>query len=396
MAAAMKWKKITNSTGPMPRPRHGHRAVAIRELMVVFGGGNEGIVDELHVYNTATNQWFVPAVRGDIPPGCAAYGFICDGTRLILFGGMVEYGRYSNEMYELQASRWEWKKLKPKPPKTAGVPPPCPRLGHSFTLIGHKAYLFAGLANDSDDPKNNIPRYLNDLYIIDVRPNSSLHWECPQTFGTIPSPRESHTCVAHTHSDGKKARLIVYGGMSGCRLGDLYQLDIDSMVWSKPTVKGAVPLPRSLHSATTCGSKMYVFGGWVPLVIDDVKGTQHEKEWKCTNSLACLNMDTMTWENITVDQYDESIPRARAGHCSVSMSTRLYIWSGRDGYRKAWNNQVCCKDLWFLETEKPPAPSRVQLVRASTTTLEVCWGSVSTADAYILQLQKYELPPAPS
>lgn len=145
----MKWKRVTNSTGPIPRPRHGHRAVAIRELMVVFGGGNEGIVDELHVYNTgnadcvrhekwrplcvsssrqifamqalapstlsklvkrfvcliiaffaflATNQWFVPAVRGDIPPGCAAYGFIAEGTRLIIFGGMVEYGRYSNEV----------------------------------------------------------------------------------------------------------------------------------------------------------------------------------------------------------------------------------------------------------------------------------------------------------
>lgn len=149
MAATMKWKRVTNSTGPVPRPRHGHRAVAIRELMVVFGGGNEGIVDELHVYNTgnavcvrqetwrplcdsssrqifamhflapsalakgvihfrfltiacfvfsATNQWFVPAVRGDIPPGCAAYGFIAEGTRLIIFGGMVEYGRYSNEV----------------------------------------------------------------------------------------------------------------------------------------------------------------------------------------------------------------------------------------------------------------------------------------------------------
>lgn len=48
----LKWKKVTNTTGPQPRPRHGHRAVAIRELMVVFGGGNEGIVDELHVYNT--------------------------------------------------------------------------------------------------------------------------------------------------------------------------------------------------------------------------------------------------------------------------------------------------------------------------------------------------------
>lgn len=48
----LKWKRVLNPTGPHPRPRHGHRAVAIKELMVVFGGGNEGIVDELHVYNT--------------------------------------------------------------------------------------------------------------------------------------------------------------------------------------------------------------------------------------------------------------------------------------------------------------------------------------------------------
>jgi hypothetical protein len=54
--SAMKWKRISSSAGPQPRPRHGHRAVAIRELMVVFGGGNEGIVDELHVYNTGTFQ----------------------------------------------------------------------------------------------------------------------------------------------------------------------------------------------------------------------------------------------------------------------------------------------------------------------------------------------------
>ncbi|XP_078371198.1 host cell factor 2-like [Oculina patagonica] len=394
MAATMKWKRVTNSTGPVPRPRHGHRAVAIRELMVVFGGGNEGIVDELHVYNTATNQWFVPAVRGDIPPGCAAYGFLAEGTRLIIFGGMVEYGRYSNEMYELQASRWEWKKLKPKSPKSPGVYP-CPRLGHSFTAVGHRAYLFAGLANDSDDPKNNIPRYLNDLYVIDIRNSNNLQWEMPSTFGITPSPRESHTCVATSDSDNKRPRLIVYGGMSGCRLGDLHQLDIDTMTWSKPAIHNMIPLPRSLHSATTIGKRMFVFGGWVPLVMDEVKGRQDEKEWKCTNSLACLNLETMAWENVVMDQYDDSIPRARAGHCSVAVNTRLYMWSGRDGYRKAWNNQVCCKDLWYLETEKPPAPTRVQLVRASTTTLEVCWGSVPTADAYLLQLQKYELPPTP-
>ena len=36
-----------------------------------------------------------------------------------------------------------------------------------------------------------------------------------------------------------------------------------------------------------------------------------------------------------------------------------------------------CK-LFLFSSEKPPAPTRVQLVRASTTTLEVCWGSVPT------------------
>ncbi|XP_035501088.2 host cell factor 1b isoform X2 [Scophthalmus maximus] len=388
-----RWKRVAGWTGPVPRPRHGHRAVAIKELMVVFGGGNEGIVDELHVYNTATNQWFIPAVRGDVPPGCAAYGFVCDGTRLLVFGGMVEYGKYSNDLYELQASRWEWKRLKAKSPKNG--PLPCPRLGHSFSLIGNRCYLFGGLANDSEDPKNNIPRYLSDLYCLELRPGSSVvGWEIPVTLGQPPPPRESHAAVV-TSGPGAN-RLIIYGGMSGCRLGDLWVLDIDSLTWRKPNLSGTAPLPRSLHSATAINNKMYVFGGWVPLVMDDVKVESHEKEWKCTNTLACLNLDIMCWDTVLMDSSEEDVPRARAGHCSVSINSRLYVWSGRDGYRKAWNNQVCCKDLWYLETERPCPPSRVQLVRANTSSLEVSWGPSQTADTYLLQLQKYDIPATPS
>ncbi|XP_078063518.1 host cell factor 1-like [Mustelus asterias] len=100
----------------------------------------------------------------------------------------------------------------------------------------------------------------------------------------------------------------------------------------------------------------------------------------------------MTWEPVIMEAQEDNLPRARAGHCSVAVNSRLYIWSGRDGYRKAWNNQVCCKDLWFLETERPPAPSKVQLVRANTNSLEVSWGAVPTADSYLLQLQKYDIP----
>lgn len=315
------------------------------------------------LFFTATNQWFVPSTKGDIPPGCAAYGFVVDGSRILVFGGMVEYGKYSDELYELQAVRWEWKKLRPRSPEND--PPPCPRLGHSFTLIGNRVFLFGGLANDSEDHKNNIPRYLNDLYTLELLPNGGTVWDVPQTHGHAPPPRESHTGVSYTDSKTGKTCLVIYGGMSGCRLGDLWYLDVDSMTWHKPVVHGPIPLPRSLHTATLIGHRMYVFGGWVPLVVDDVKVATHEKEWKCTNTLACLNigklelyilyiyqsnyiknkinniiLETWTWEQLTVDTLEENVPRARAGHCAIGMHNKLYVWSGRDGYRKAWNNQV--------------------------------------------------------
>lgn len=385
--AVLKWQKVCNPTGPQPRPRHGHRAVAIKDLMIVFGGGNEGIVHELHVFNTTTNQWFVPVTKGEVPPGCAAYGFVVDGTRLLVFGGMVEYGKYSNDLYELQASRWEWKRLKPLPPKQGLAP--CPRLGHSFTLLNGKVYLFGGLANESDDPKNNIPRYLNDLYTLELYPNSSMTlWDIPLTYGQSPPPRESHSGVAYTDKNLGKSSLIIYGGMSGSRLGDLWILDVDSMSWSRPEVGGPSPLPRSLHTATVIGHHMYVYGGWVPLVPDESKLATHEKEWKCTNTLASLNLETMTWDNIALDKFEDCVPRARAGHSAVAIQTRLYIWSGRDGYRKTWNNQICCKDLWYLEVEVPPQAGRVALVRAGTTSLELCWPAMNTVTTYILQVQK--------
>lgn len=48
----------------------------------------------------------------------------------------------------------------------------------------------------------------------------------------------------------------------------------------------------------------------------------------------------------------------------------------------------------FFFAERPNPPSRVQLVRANTNSLEVSWGAVSTADMYLLQLQKYDIPTA--
>ncbi|NXX68348.1 HCFC2 factor, partial [Spizella passerina] len=386
-AAGLSWRRVSSFTGPVPRSRHGHRAVAIRELLIIFGGGNEGIADELHVYNTVTNQWFLPAVRGDIPPGCAAHGFVCDGTRILVFGGMVEYGRYSNDLYELQASRWLWKKVKPQAPSNGS--PPCPRLGHSFSLYGNKCYLFGGLANESEDSNNNVPRYLNDFYELELQHGSGVvGWSIPVTKGILPSPRESHTAIVYCRKDVGSPKMYIFGGMCGCRLNDLWELDIETMTWSRPETKGTVPLPRSLHTANVIGNKMYVFGGWVPQSAGGEISAPNG-EWKCTGSFSYLNLDTTEWIGLISDcQEDKSnlLPGPRAGHCAVAVGTRLYIWSGRDGYRKAWNNQVCCKDLWYLDTERPLAPSQVQLIRATTNSFQLKWDEVPTVEGYLLQL----------
>ncbi|XP_069811701.1 host cell factor 2 isoform X1 [Dendropsophus ebraccatus] len=383
----LNWRHVTSFTGPVPSSRHGHRAVVIRELIIIFGGGNEGIAEELHVYNTATNQWFLPAVRGDIPPGCAAHGFVCDGTRILVFGGMVEYGRYTNDLYELQASRWLWKKLKPHALPSGSLP--CPRLGHSFSLHGNKCYLFGGLANESEDNNNNIPRYLNDFYELELRQGSGVvGWNIPQTKGAPPTPRESHSAVIYSKKDYGKSKLFIFGGMSGCRLSDLWELDIETMTWSSSEAKGAFPLPRSLHTANVIGNRMYVFGGWVPHTLEGDGPLSQESRWKCTNSFSFLDLDSMEWTTLMPDSSDDrkDWPWARAGHCAVTIGKRLYIWSGRDGYKKAWNCQVCCKDLWYIDTETPPPPSQVQLVLATTNSFHVKWNELPTVEGYLLQL----------
>lgn len=333
MTTKVHWKRIDGSIGQTPKPRHGHRAITVKDLIIVFGGGNEGIVEDLNVYNCSTNQWFQPLMKGDIPTGCAAFGFATDGTKILVFGGMVEYGKYSADLWELNPLKWEWKKLKPRPPRTA--PSPCARLGHTLTYAEGKFYLFAGLANDSKDPKQNIPRYLNDLYSLEFKGNI-CSWEQPIIRSTPPIERESHTTVYYRGQIENRPKLIVYGGMNGHRLGDLWSFHLDFSQWTQLTPSGLVPQPRSLHSAVVMSNRMYIFGGWIPLISSE----NNEKEWKCTNTLSAYNLETNSWELLGQECVDDNVPRARAGHCGVSVNTRMYIWSGRDGYRKAWNNQV--------------------------------------------------------
>ena len=61
------------------------------------------------------------------------------------------------------------------------------------------------------------------------------------------------------------------------------------------------------------------------------------------NDPPSLLVDSLTWEVCpsypdTEDQTEAPCPRA--GHTAAVVGTRMYVWSGRNGYKKVWNNQV--------------------------------------------------------
>ena len=56
---ASYWRKVDFQYGSQPKPRHGHRAVTFKNDMVIFGGGNEGIIEEFSVFRHGKCPLFI-------------------------------------------------------------------------------------------------------------------------------------------------------------------------------------------------------------------------------------------------------------------------------------------------------------------------------------------------
>ena len=73
-------------------------------------------------------------------------------------------------------------------------------------------------------------RYLGDLYELELQAGSGVRgWSIPETKRGGPSARESHSAVAHVGLSSPK--LYIFGGMQGCRLDDLWQLDLGRTIF---------------------------------------------------------------------------------------------------------------------------------------------------------------------
>eukprot|EP01135_Chromosphaera_perkinsii_P005871 Nk52_evm4s370 gene=Nk52_evmTU4s370 len=414
------FKRIESSKKLFPRPRHGHKSVVLQDrFLVSYGGGNDGIFNELMVFDLKTETWGAPSKTEGLetpppPGGIAAYacygGSYCghvldekereniEGTysfksEMYLFGGMKNDGTYAGDLYKLTCTphshpdtdeeqseeskgnssnnsvfdmyEWWWEKMESKGEV------PTARLGSCLVRYGNHLYIFGGLrVLYKERVQDSEVQYYNDSYSYDI---SAQEWKRLQTTGDTPSMRESHTGVLYNGS------LVVYGGMNGERLCDAYSLDLHTLEWKHLKYSGeARPVGRSLHSAVLVDDEMYVFGGW----IRSEDSTSRGQEWKCSGMLAKLNLISLEWH---VFLYAESEPcaRSRAGHSSAAHAGKFYIFSGRDGYKKAWSNQVCTKDLWAVDTRPPSKPSNVICPKVSCRKIYLHWEYFQNAEGSV-------------
>lgn len=250
-------------------------------------------------------MWLYPKVVGSSPSERWGHSTCFSQGLLYVFGGCCG-GMHFSDVLTLNLDTMAWSTM-----LTMGSGPG-PRDSHSATLWGNRIIVFGG---------TNGSMKVNDVHILDLGSNE---WVQPVCHGSPPSPRESHTA---TLVGGD--RLVVFGGSGegvGNYLNDLHILDLNTMRWTSPEVKGDVPPPRDSHISIAVGSKLFIYGG--------------DCGDRYLGDVDVFDINTFMWSRLEVEG---SSPGRRAGHAAVRIGTKVYV-TGGVGDKKYYN------DAWVLDT----------------------------------------------
>jgi hypothetical protein len=103
-----KWKLAQTTKGP--EPRSNHSAVIFQDRMYIFGGiSEEGEkINELWRLDLRTYVWENLKCNGDIPSGRSGQSAIVYNEHMILFGGMKDITKETNDMYSYNFFTSTW------------------------------------------------------------------------------------------------------------------------------------------------------------------------------------------------------------------------------------------------------------------------------------------------
>ena len=153
-----------------------------------------------------------------------------------------------------------------------------------------------------------------DMHMLKV---DTMRWSTSPDYAP-PGPCNMHT----TDYVPELNSLFIFRGGDGREyLNSLHQLNLDTMEWSTPTVRGDPPLPRANHSSAVVKQKLYVFGGW--------DGN------KRLNDIHILDARDMVWSSPLINGRP---PSPRAGMTFTQVRDRIFLFGGSGPSAKCFND----------------------------------------------------------
>eukprot|EP00798_Chlamydomonas_sp_ICE-L_P018082 gene18082-24505_t len=221
-----KWTQIPVEGQKKPSPRYEHGAAIIGNSCFVIGGNYSGrYLSDSWKLDTSTMEWS-PLLMKSLSPVALAEG-----------GVEAPVAADPATPEEIKATSSAGAAPSPAP-APAPVPPPLPALaGHSVTPW-RDALVILGGHTKAKNATTHMPVRVFDTVssvLANIKPE-----------GTGPSTRGGHSAALLGR------HLFVFGGEDPHRrtLGDLWTLNMDTLVWEEPKVAGKAPPARSAHAAT--------------------------------------------------------------------------------------------------------------------------------------------------
>ena len=249
--AAMAWTDLSDTVkGIPPTARGGLGFTSAGGKLYVFGGYTDnGLVNDLHVYDPAATAWanLSAVAEGAAPAVRYEHGFASAGGELYVHGGEDGDGNPLSDFHSFDPAARVWTDLSGAVQGT----PPTASYSHGFASAGGRLYVHGGVGEN-----NNL---LSDLHVFDP---AAIVWKdlSGVAEGAPPAARWGH---GFTSAGG---RLYVHGGVDagGNLLSDLHSFDPAAMVWTdlSAALAGTLPTPRCSHGFAAAGARLYVHDGY--------------------------------------------------------------------------------------------------------------------------------------
>jgi len=264
----------TSRVGAAPTSRFKHTSTVVGKHLIIIGGQETDVkrFNDIIYYDTETNVFSQPTIRGDKVPNFSRHTACLVGSKIYVYGGFDGFGtNFDLNIFDPYARTWT-----NVPNTVVRGQVPSSRTNHAAVGVGNKMYMFGGNNNNAA----GMYQVLDDLCVLNT---DTLTWSKPQTTGDQPTARSGHTLTAI----GKNLYLFgggVWNEEEGWvhKYNDLYVLNTETMVWTKPVCTGTIDT-STFPISYSIGRFLFVFGGG-------------SKPNHCvTNDLYVLDTTTFSW-----------------------------------------------------------------------------------------------------